>query len=270
MERKKVMLMIEKIEMNCKHCGEKNRIMDDKQKILEIEKKLKKLQPEFDKIEGTYNKAVKEYNEASRIRQTLQDEIDTIKKKMQVETFNKKVGKGELMSFRTFFDEIKKGRDFTGKTVVWSFKNGKSGMHLTLPIRNANIKQKSLERYHTRGINNPDDFVSTVKKFSNLSFDEFDFGTLTIVAAVNNRPLYYKTIDDVFVFVCDTKTLDDFENVADTEGLYFFERLPYVQRSSGKVHDGYLSLIGYGGGGIPKSHYANYKLYPLQTVEYHG
>ncbi|MBE3122077.1 MAG: hypothetical protein IMZ53_12485 [Thermoplasmata archaeon] len=245
--------------------------MNDKLKILEIEKKLKKLQPEFDKIEGTYNKAVKEYNEASRIRQTLQSEIDAIKKKMQVETFNKKVGKGELMSFRTFFDEIRKGRDFSGKTVVWSFKNGKSGMYLNLWIRGSElVSNVLLEKFHTSQIKDTADFIGIVKEFPDLGFDDFDFDAFNVTSMVRDRTFYGKTIDDIFVFICDTKTLNDFDNVADTKGLYFFKNLPYVVRSDGDFHDGYLWLIGYGAGGISEEHYTKYKLYPLQTIEYRG
>ena len=244
--------------------GEKN--MNDKQKILELEKKLKELQPEFDRIEKNFEEVAEQYNRISREKQALQNEIDAIKKKMQVETFNKKVGKGELMSFRTFFDEIKKGRDFAGKTVVWSFKNGASGMFVCLSIYNGVVKKKLLESYHEYYIYDPTYLINIVLDFPSLKFDEFKIDAFTIGSMVDGRTLSDKKLDDIFIFICDTKTLDDFKDFSATEGLFFFERLPHIEESSGKCHMSenteYFSI---GNCGIPKAHFKNYKLYPLKS-----
>lgn len=241
---------------------------DEKKQIEELEKKINNLLPELKQKKTEFDKASEAYYKIERKKNELQTEIDGIKRKMQVETFKKSVGKGELLSFRTFFSEIINGRDFTGKTMVWSFKNGKSGMFVNLQILNNDVGKKLLESYYSRYILNPELLVNIIKDFPSLKFDDFGFDAFTVGSMVDGRTYYDKKLDDVFIFICDTKTLDDFENIADTEGLYFFDHLPYAYESPGKTHkigsDGidYLSL---GVSGIPKSHFKNYKLYPLKT-----
>jgi len=243
---------------------------EDEEKIKELEEKIAELMPEYNTMKKAYDDASNEYFKIRNKKQKLQSEIDALKKKIQVEIFKKNVGKGELLSFRTFFDEIRKGRDFTGKTIVWSFKNGKSGMHVNLWMGTVDVLTKLLESYHMRHIYYPDVVIDIVRDFPSLLYGDFKFDAFTVGSMVDGRRFHGMNLDDVFVFICDTKTLDDFENIADTDGLYFFEYLPHVYKSTGKTHkigsDGidYLTL---GCSGIPKSHYKSHKLYPLKVTD---
>ena len=242
--------------------------MNDIEEIEKLKKEIDDLLPELKQKKAEFDKISVAYYKIKRKRTELQAKIDAIEKKIQVETFKKSVGKGELLSFREFFKEIRNGRDFTGKTIVWSFKNGKSGMFVNLWIQNNDVSKKLLDSYLKRKIYNPDTVVSIVNDFSSLDFEEFRFEAFTVGSMVDGRTFHDKTLDDVFVFICDTKTLGSFENVADTKGLCFFEHLPYVYQSPGKTHNsGGIDYLTLGCSGIPKIHYKNYKLYPLQTAE---
>ncbi len=246
---------------------------EDEKQIKKLKKQIDELMPEYNKKKKEYDLTSKAYWDVERRLDELMRKIATLTKKIRVETFKKSVGKGELLSFRSFFDEIRSKRDFTGKTLVWSFKNGKSGMFVNLWVNNTAVSKKLLDSYHKRYIYNPDTVISLVRDFSTWRLDDFMFDAFTVGSMVDGRRYYDMKLDDVFVFICDAKTLDDFDDVADTEGLYFFDHLPYVYKSPGKTHkigsDGldYLSL---GCSGIPKSHYKSYKLYPLKTIECGG
>ena len=76
----------------------------------------------------------------------LQAKIDYVKKRIQTETFKKMVGDGEVVSFRQFYKDIRKGKDFTGKTIVWCSKDGKSGVFVNLWLNN-NIVGKRLRTF---------------------------------------------------------------------------------------------------------------------------
>ncbi len=239
--------------------------------IKTLEEKINALMPELNILKKEFEVSSANYFKVRNEVGSLQNQIDAIKKKSQVELFKKTVGKGELLSFRSFFDEVRKGRDFSNKTVVWSFKNGKSGMYLNLWIRGGSIiKDRLLEKFHCREIHDTADLIGIIKEFPDVSFDAFDFDACTVASMVKNLVYRDKTVDDVFVFICDKKTLNDFDDISDTKGLYFFKSLPYVEKSEGKLKDGYLVMTCYGAGNIPKDHYSRYQLYPLETVEYRG
>jgi len=248
-------------------------MIKDIREIEELEEKIAELTPDYETKKKLYDDASDEYFKIKSKKQKMHSEIEVLKKKIQVEKFKKAVGKGELLSFRTFFDEIKKERDFTGKTMVWSFKNGKSGMFVNLRVNDNDVSKKLLESYCKNYIYNPDVVVDIVRDFPSRLYDKFCFNAFTVGSMVDGRTYYDMKLDDVFIFICDTKTIDDFEDIADTKELYFFEKLPYVCKSPGKTHksdfDGnvYLSL---GCSGVPKSHYKSYKLYPLKTMENGG
>lgn len=226
-------------------------MIEDKRKIDELEEKISELTPEYKTKKEIYDDASNEYFKMRDKRQRLQSEIDALRKKIQVKTFKKSVGKGELLSFRTFFDEIRKGRDFAGKTLVWSFKNGKSGMFVSLWVNNTCASKTLLEKYHYRYIFDPDILVELVRDFSTWKIDDFMFDAFAVGSMVDGHRHHNKKLDDVFIFICDTKTFADFDDIADTEGLYFFEILPYVEESPR----------------VSETHYGNYKLYPLEVTD---
>jgi len=132
------------------------------------------------------------------------------------------------------------------------------------------VNKVLLEKYHRREIREPEYFIIMVQEFKAYSFDEFGFNCSTYGSMVSGNSYHDKTIDDVYVFICDTKLLSDFEDISETEGLLFFENLPHVEESNGKLYiseyDGkeHLSL---GCCGVPKNNFENYKLYPLKANE---
>ncbi len=234
--------------------------------IENLEKEISDLIPELKQKETEYKKTSDSYFKIENKKDELQAKIDNIKKRMQSETFKKMVGDGEVVSFRQFYKDIRDGRDFTGKTIVWCSKDGKSGAFINLRIHDNAVKKKLMDSYHYSHSYNPDSFVNIIRDFPSLKFDDFGFDVSTAGSMVDGRTFLGRKLDDVFIFICITKTLEDFDNISDTEGMYFFDYLPYITQSYGGFND--ENNLVTGRDYISKSDFKNYKLYPVKGGEY--
>jgi len=241
--------------------------MNDKEKIKDLRKQIKDLQPNFHKLKSEYDRASKNFHQVSDKIDVIKSAIRGLEKKMKAELYQQKVGKGEVMSFRKFFDRVKRGEDFTNKTIVWSTKNGKSGVAVGIGVENNKVKGKiepSLDRYSiARPLQNPLKIIDLIKEFPGFSYEDFKFVCHFYISHMNGNRYWYKTIDDVNIFIADKVTLADFDDITKTKGMVFFDHLNLLVESSGRINkDGYLSI---GHCGVPKGHWKNYILYPLKA-----
>jgi len=240
-------------------------LINDLEQIIQLEKELEDIKPKYKELKIKYDRISKEFHEMLIIVNAIKNEIKEIQKKRRTENVKEKVGKGTLMSFRKFFDEVKNGKTFDNKTMVWSSKDGKSGAVVRIGMENKLVKFKSKWDSMSRAVS-PAEIIRAMNDYPSLSFDEFQFNLYYMASLVSGKEYFtgpnYRTIEDVMIFICDKVTLADFKDVTKTKDMIFFVHLPSLGRSTGELRDGYLWLSY---GGIPKKHYERNILYPLKA-----
>lgn len=235
--------------------------------IESLEQKIKTLTPELDQKKEEYNKTAEDYYKIKNEVDDLQRRIDEIKKRIQVESFKKMTAGGEVVSFRQFFKEVREGRDFTNKTLIWCSKDGKSGFFVNLWVQNEAAHRILLEKLHNDHIYDPDVLLRLMHEFPSMSLDDFEFRAFTVGSMVDGHSFYDKKPDDIYISIHDTKTLDDFPDAAATKGLRFFKpgSLPYIEESLGVVLPERENSLSLRGTYVSKEHYKEYILYPAKA-----